>query len=125
MTKNLLCCGVFDFQSDQSVTLKEEDRMSDFSRTGAEIVSTHRQARDIAKEIGVSYPEMLHFLYKHEPDGSCRCVNCLICQSNLKNIQKYMESMHIKQYLVSTGNCQEGTSHSAVVHCGMGEYGLK
>ena len=83
------------------MTLKDDGRMSDFSRTGAEVVSIHRQARDIAKEIGVPYPEMLHFLYKHEPGGSCRCVNCLICQSNLEKIQKYMESTHIKRYLVS------------------------
>lgn len=99
--------------------------MSDFSMTGVEVVSIHRQARDIAKEICVPYPEMLHFLYKHEPEGSCRCVNCLICQSNLEKIQKYMKSTHIKRYPVSAGSCQEGMPHSAAVHCGMGEYSLE
>lgn len=61
------------------------------SRTGSEVVRMHKQARDMAKEIGVPYQETLHFVYKHEPDGSCRRVDCIICQSNLEKIQKYME----------------------------------
>lgn len=61
------------------------------AHTGDEVVRGHKRAIAMAKETGVPHQETLHFVYKHEPDGSCRSMNCIICQSNLEKIQKYAE----------------------------------
>ncbi|MCP8308930.1 MAG: hypothetical protein H3Z54_09595 [archaeon] len=58
---------------------------------GQEVADKHRKAIEVAKRIGISYQKVLHVIYKHEKDGSCRSVNCPVKEGELEKILKELK----------------------------------